>query len=744
MERLCRPQRIGVFGHRGVGKTTFLTMLYREAVGGRLPDLRLAAADARTAEYLADKVLQLEGGHALPATLSETELHFHLYYRGNRLDLLFKDYQGEHVALGRQGPIREFLRDCDAVWLCLDVPLAAGAAANLQAQQEVEQLVEDYLTAEPEGNLHRPTALVLTKADLLPALRTALEALPPADETPRLGVIVEETSAEPNLLPVPVEKVADRAFGMTQHALRLHSPQHAVFAVSSLGGTLPGDASATPFALHPSGLGGPLTWLATTLQQQDEARLGRIWQEAPRDLPRLARSLACYRRRYPDAALGRELGAKLLGLRKQQRRRRWKVGLAAVGALLLALFTYDLAAASRARRFTAENADNPAVVRDYLRTYHAWHPTRHWFRLAAARAEEEQMQALDAEVRERQRGDRLAEVRRQAADPDADAEVVWQQFRDFRNEFPEQDIDSDLAQFRSTLESRRNAERERKAREAFAELQRLEQQGNLTVLIEQTDRFLREHRDTSSAVEAARRREGYVRRLEERVIDEARAYSAANPLNFQSRLERYQRYLDHHPSGLFEREAREALSAIDTDWDRHDFRQVRDHYQEHSGDVKELERLSRAYLAAHARGRFRDSARELLRWTEQVTEPHEYRVVLKSGAFDPKSVGWFSRGLHLSVEIEVGGVRYGPSTIAARGCNPDWDYEFPRLVRWKLGDTVRIVVTDHYYWKRVVADISPPDGDLLGMRLLSGETPSGAHRITFESDFHMPVLPKIE
>src|SRR5215472_14189494 len=166
-ERLCRPRRIGVFGHRGVGKTTLLTMLYREAVGGRLPELRLAAADARTAEYLSDKILQLEAGQPLPATLGETELRFHLYYRNVRLDLLFKDYQGEHVALGRQEPIRDFLRDCDAVWLCLDVPVAASAAGRMRAQQEVEQLVEDYLTAEPPGGLHRPMALVLTKADLL-------------------------------------------------------------------------------------------------------------------------------------------------------------------------------------------------------------------------------------------------------------------------------------------------------------------------------------------------------------------------------------------------------------------------------------------------------------------------------------------------------------------------------------------------------------------------------------------------
>src|SRR5213076_1282582 len=96
-DRLCRPQRIGVFGHRGVGKTTLLTMLYREAVGGRLPDLRLAAGDAPTADYLSSKILQLESGEVLPATLAETELNFHLYHFETRIELLVKDYQGEHI-----------------------------------------------------------------------------------------------------------------------------------------------------------------------------------------------------------------------------------------------------------------------------------------------------------------------------------------------------------------------------------------------------------------------------------------------------------------------------------------------------------------------------------------------------------------------------------------------------------------------------------------------------------------------
>src|SRR5438552_10154631 len=166
-ERLCRPQRVGVFGHRGVGKTTLLTMLYREAVGGRLPDLRLAAADARTADYLSDKILQLETGQTLPATLAETDLRFHLYHGASRLDLHLKDYQGEHIALGREEPIREFLRDCDAVWLCLDPEAVTHPVERLRRQQEVEQLMEDYLAAEPQRSMERPIALVVTQADLL-------------------------------------------------------------------------------------------------------------------------------------------------------------------------------------------------------------------------------------------------------------------------------------------------------------------------------------------------------------------------------------------------------------------------------------------------------------------------------------------------------------------------------------------------------------------------------------------------
>jgi hypothetical protein len=709
-ERLCRPQRIGVFGHRGVGKTTLLTMLYREAVGGRLPELRLAAADARTADYLSDKVLQLEAGQPLPATLGETELRFHLYYHNRRLDLLFKDYQGEHVALGRQEPIRDFLRDCDAVWLCLDVPVADTPATCLQAQQEVEQIVEDYLVAESSAAPPRPMALVLTKADLLP------------DDA-------------------AIEEVVNRHFRMTRHTLELHCPQHGLFSVSSLGGPIPAGAGA--FTPRPFGLAEPLIWLAESLQALDEARLNYLWDLPGNNLPLLERCVAAFGRRYPGTSAA-AFQRRLRDQRRQRLRRRGFAAAFTAACLLLGMWTYDAVGEQRVSRFAANNADDPAAVRQNWLSYQTWHPTRHLLRPAAVQAERERLRELDERIHAKQYAERLANLRRRAADPDADAETVWQELQSFHRDFPEHDTDSEWQQFRASLKERRDTERERRAELAFAELERIGEKDDLAARVERADRFLRDFADTSHESDVRRRRAACLLRLDERDLESARAYSAAQPLNFQTRRERYQRYLEHHPDGAFAAEANEALKNIDADWDKHDFRAVRDHFQAHPGDVKELQVRCRSYLAVHPRGRFRDAAHDLLRWTERVTQPGAYRVVLKSGSFDRKVAHFFSRGPSLSVEIEVNGVRYGPSNIVARNYQPEWDYEFPRRVRWKLGDSVRIIVTDNYYWNRRVADISSEGNDPLAMRMLSGEVNSGKNSLMFESDFTMPAMPKIE
>src|SRR3954452_6201133 len=117
--RLTGPRRIALFGHRNVGKTTLLAMFYREASTGRVPGVRMAAIDPASAEYLAEKIAQIEAGEPPAGTLAETELRDRLYHGPGRLDLIVKDYQGEHVTLGSDAPIQEFFADCDAVLLYL-------------------------------------------------------------------------------------------------------------------------------------------------------------------------------------------------------------------------------------------------------------------------------------------------------------------------------------------------------------------------------------------------------------------------------------------------------------------------------------------------------------------------------------------------------------------------------------------------------------------------------------------------
>jgi hypothetical protein len=476
---------------------------------------------------------------------------------------------------------------------------------------------------------------------------------------------------------------------------------------------------------------------------------------APDELVLLGRCVSCFERRYPGTPTARAFRQRLRQAQRQRLTRRILHSVAAIAALVLGLWTYDAWGEYRARRVGEEQAGDPVAVRQRWQSYQLWHPTRHLLRPAATRAEKGLLAALDQEIRAGERATRLAALRRQADDPDADPEVVWKAFRSFHADFPEHDVDPEWRDFRARVKARSDArqaerarveqlERERKALLAFRELERAEALGNLPALVDQANRWLRQHAGTSNEPEVTRRRTSYLRRLDDRSFEAARIYSARNPLNFATRRQRYQEYLDHHPHGLHAKKAREALRTIATDWDKYDFRAVRDHYQARPGDVKELQVRCRSYLAAHPEGRWRAKATELLRWTEQVTAVGEYRVTLKSGSFDKKVAHLISRGAYLSVEIEVGGVRYGPSNIVRRSYTPEWNYEFPRRVRWKLGDTVRIYVTDNYYWRRKVAEIGSDDYDPLAMRMLSGEVNSGSHSLTFESDFTMPVMPRIE
>src|SRR4051795_6591494 len=163
--RLTGAKRIALFGHRDVGKTTLLAMFYRQASSGQVAGVRLAAGDSSSAEYLAEKVAQIESGEPPAGTLAETELRLRLYHGPARFDLIVKDYQGEHITLGSDEPIQQFFADCDAVLLCLDPEGSATPADRRMRQQEVENLFERYLDRSHDGTTNRPVAMLLTKFD---------------------------------------------------------------------------------------------------------------------------------------------------------------------------------------------------------------------------------------------------------------------------------------------------------------------------------------------------------------------------------------------------------------------------------------------------------------------------------------------------------------------------------------------------------------------------------------------------
>ena len=263
-------------------------------------------------------------------------------------------------------------------------------------------------------------------------------------------------------------------------------------------------------------------------------------------------------------------------------------------------------------------------------------------------------------------------------------------------------------------------------------------------LAHMAEELVRIHAKSSVAAELRRRRDGYFRRTEEREIELARGAAGIDPKDFAARQRPYLEYLDRHPLGFFVPEAKRAIETISQECDKEDFRRVRDHYVRAPGELNQLRLRCQAYLAKHPDGFYRSYAGDLLRWAERTSMPGEYRVTLQNGVIERRLARWFSRGPDVSVELEVAGVRHGPSNIVVNSYTPQWDYEFPRRVRWQAGEPIRVRVTDHDYWDRVIIDVVSSDGDPLALALLNGEIAVGKSSLTFTTDFAMPVLPTIE
>lgn len=767
--RLTGPKRIGLFGHRNVGKTTLLSMFYRQASTGQVPGLRLAAGDPPSAEYLAEKIAQIEAGEPPAGTLAETALKLRLYHGAARFDLIVKDYQGEHVTLGSDEPIQAFFADCDAVLLCLDPEGPATPTERRRRQQEVEDLLERYIDNSDDGTTGRPVALVLMKFDrVLARTGTAVAS----DDPATWGV----------------DALVEAQYGMTRHALAQHAPGggSAIFAVSAYGRGAEG--SRPPAELHPLGLERPLGWLAERLEAGDRQQLEWLWDLAPDDLPRLARCVAAYSRHYPKSAHAAGFRARLKAARRR-RARGLIVRSAAAAALLAGLVAgYDQWGYRAALAFERGHAA-PEVARRWDSLL-AWHPSLPLFwpglerqarlkeaewtvKAAAVQVDlgtdapglrdrltgvKEQVPQLATAVRQvEQAADRVrhdkrwADARAEALAPGDQPEKPVAALRAFLLAFPDSPHRPEALALTQSLNSQVAARETAAQRRIVDDLVRSESLPGVDdrELIDRARQFLADHPDSPWQAEVEHRLGVYVARQDDRDIDRARQYSKQYPTNFATRIERYQDYLRaHQTGGRHISEATEARDQVLRDWDRYAYRLAYDHLVAHPDDVAEVARRLRDYLHDHPDGRYAREAGQYLAWWDKVSVPGEYRVTVRRGEVEPDVGKYFSGGgPDLGVVLEVAGVTYGPSPVVRNTRRPIWDYTFSRPVRWKLGDPVTVKVVDHDWSDSTVAILNSRKGDPLAIRNLSGTikgTHGGKTTLVFTSSFAMPRLSRPE
>lgn len=799
--RLTGPKRIGFFGYRNVGKTTLLAMLYRQASTGQIPGCRLASLDSTTAEYLSDKIAQIESGEPPAGTMAETDLRLRLYHGPARMDLTVKDYQGEHVALGSREPIRDFLADCDAILLCLDPESALRPADRRRRQQEIEILLEQCLEQSERTQMHRPVALVLTKFDRVLAGHHArqlgtsrrsrqLEYDDDGEYEEEADYVVDRrvparrpSPGLPALSPGEIERLVESQYGMTAHALATHARRSAVFAVSSYGFGA-SDDGRPPHQLNPIGLEGPLTWLADQLESSDRDQLEWLWDLAPDDLARLGRCLKSYDRRYPDSPHARQFRKKLGRLKRAKLGRRVVTTVGLAGLAVGGLAAYDMGGYRMAVRFEQGNAA-PAVAQNWVET-RSWHPTLGLFfpkaeedararsaKWAVAAAEQQvNLGTASPEVKKE-----LAELKNkapelapaiakvEAAQDRRQHDELWKQIQadlaipgenpaklrdrlvEFMRQFPtsshRDEATGQIVKLADQM-AKSASERDRRRVENLGIAARMPK-ADLQDVLRQARLFMDQNPDTDLRQEL----EGLIAdvsgKIDERDIETAREYSRKYPTNFSTRLERYQDYLKTHASGgKFVSEAMEAKTRIMQDWDTYAYRQAYDHLLDHPEDINEVTRLLRDYVRDHADGKYSKTAREFIAWWDKVHQPQTYKVTLRRGDFDDANTKYLSGGgPDLSVIIEVAGVRYGPSPIVKNNVKPIWDWTLPKPVVWKLGDPISIEITDHDWWDSPVDSYKSKPNDPLALKSLGGSIKcDNGSRLTLATDFRMPELPK--
>src|SRR5262249_18408772 len=151
--------------------------------------------------------------------------------------------------------------------------------------------------------------------------------------------------------------------------------------------------------------------------------------------------------------------------------------------------------------------------------------------------------------------------------------------RAFLKEYPETPHRAEALALVKDLQQQQGERHARAERLKVDDLARAEGLPNVDLrdLIDQARQFLAEHPESTLRPEVERKLADYVRRLDERDFERARAYSRQYPTNFATRIEKYQDYLKAHQSGgQFVSNALEAKDQILREWDNYSYRRAYD------------------------------------------------------------------------------------------------------------------------------------------------------------------------
>ncbi len=177
-----RNIRIAAFGHRGVGKSTYLTALYAMLVNNTYRDVDFEYTDDDTAAKLAEYLNAVAENYSntrdwqLPPTVSlPQELHFSLQRKEQKYNLNLIDYRGESTTIGemtQNKDLLDFFSSCDGLMIfnandAADEDQINRRAIHLARHQDLKYLFSSLKNRSGQQKLTIPVAMVYTKSDTI-------------------------------------------------------------------------------------------------------------------------------------------------------------------------------------------------------------------------------------------------------------------------------------------------------------------------------------------------------------------------------------------------------------------------------------------------------------------------------------------------------------------------------------------------------------------------------------------------